>query len=202
MLERIGPNNPTISRPAPGIEERIEKLMEQFPNAAVAEIGVGVGATTQAIAKVMNGRGELHIFDFQDSVDELKTDLNRLGYLNIFAHGNTRRYWDSYHWSLAKMLDATRHPIFDYAYLDGSHLLLHDLPAFVILDKLVKLGGFIEFDDYEWKFENSTWMKNIRHQYITDEHAAVPNVKMLVDIFVKDNPRYLMVTNNRLFQRI
>ncbi|AMS44701.1 MULTISPECIES: class I SAM-dependent methyltransferase [Aminobacter] len=202
MLERIGPDNPTISRPAPGIEERIASLLEQAPDAAVAEIGVGIGATTQAIAKTMKGRGKLHIFDFQDSVDELKADLNGLGFFNVVAHGNTRRHWDSYHWSLAKLLDAMRCPIFDYAYLDGSHLLLHDLPAFVILDKLVKPGGFIEFDDYGWKFENSTWMKATRHEYITDEHAAVPNIKMLVDLFVKGNPNYRMVTTNRLFQRL
>lgn len=202
MLERIGPDCPTISRPSPGIEERITSLLEQRPDADVAEIGVGVGATTQAIAKVMNGRGRLHIFDFQNSVDELKSDLNALGFLNVVAHGNTRRYWDSYHWSLAKLLDEHRKPIFDYAYLDGSHMLVHDLPAFIILDKLVKPGGFIEFDDYGWKFENSTWMKAIRHQYITDEQAAIPNVKMLVDLFVVNNPNYVMVTKNRLFQRV
>lgn len=202
MLEKIGPDHPTISRPSPGIEQRMAELMARNTDPVVAEVGVGIGATTQAIAKTLNGRGTIHIFDFQSSVDELAGDLRKLGYENVVTHGNSRLHWDSYHWSLAKLLNTERKPIFDYAYLDGSHMLLHDLPAFVLLDKLVKPGGYIEFDDYGWKFENSAWMKSIRQEYVTDEQAATPNVKMLVDLFVIGNPNYRMITKNRLFERL
>jgi predicted O-methyltransferase YrrM len=202
MLEKIGPGAPTISTPAKGMAERIEAIVATNPSACIAEIGVGIGATTLSLAKAMNNRGQLHIFDFQESVDELKADLAALGFQNVVAHGNTHRHWDSYHWSLANLLSQRGgRPLFDFIYLDGSHLLIHDLPAFVLADKLLKKGGMIEFDDYSWRWTQSNWMRDVRPQYVTDEQAGTPQVKMLVDLFVKTNPRYRTISRNRLYQK-
>jgi predicted O-methyltransferase YrrM len=201
MLEKIGPANPTTSTPAPGMSERITDLMSRNPSAVVAEVGVGIGATTQVIAAAMRGRGTLHLFDFQEKVEELAQDLAALGFTNTVGHGNTGRFWDSYHWSLAKLLEAERRPIFDYVYLDGSHLLLHDLAAFALLDKLLKPGGLIEFDDYGWSLSRSNWLRDNRLDYMTEEQVNAKQVKMLVDLFVKTNPNYRMQVKNRVFRK-
>lgn len=44
-------------------------------------------------------------------------------------------------------------PSFGYVYLDGVHTWAIDGLAFVLLDRMLRLGGAIEFDDYNHRYE-------------------------------------------------
>ncbi len=202
MLEKIGqPGNERLSSPQMVTVEQVGRMLENGVEPVIAEIGVGLGATTLELCKLLNGQGKLHIFDFQEKVDELAEDLHQLGFKNVVAHGNTAKYWDSYHWSLMKLWNAVRTPVFDYVFLDGSHTLLHDLPAFFICDKLLKRSGLMELDDYEWSYGKSRAMKKIRSDYMTSEQENAPQIKMLVDTFVRDDDRYEPIIANRLYRK-
>jgi hypothetical protein len=47
-------------------------------------------------------------------------------------------------------------PIFDYCFLDGAHTFSIDALNFFLCDKLTRIGGFIDFDDYNWTLRGSS----------------------------------------------
>ena len=39
-------------------------------------------------------------------------------------------------------------PIFDYVFIDGAHTWMLDALAFLLVDRLLRVGGYVDFDDY------------------------------------------------------
>lgn len=121
----------------------------------IAEIGVERGATSKEILRWLDGSGVLHLFDYEDRIKLITARLQSLGFSNFVFHGNSRTTLDSYNWSLMKMLKDGHIPCFDYVYLDGAHTWGVDALAFLLIDRLLKPGGYIDFDDYGWTFASS-----------------------------------------------
>jgi len=189
MIEMIGTSGyETISAPNQNSTAVIQALLASG-NAApmIAEIGIGIGATTVAMATLLANRGELHLYNFREKVAELTADLANLGYTTIKGFGNTGRHWDSYNWTLGRMILGGREAVYDYIYIDGAHTFAVDGLAFVLCDRLLKPGGYLEFDDYNWSFAASCWMHENRDQFMTDEQISTPQVKMVVDLFLHGN---------------
>jgi predicted O-methyltransferase YrrM len=206
MLEKIGAAGfETISVPDKEMIACIERIMQDgVQQPVVAEIGVGIGATTLPVAKALNGKGQLHLFDFEGKLKELSTDLLKLGFTNIVCHGNSRRHWDSYVWPLLKLArDGTLQ--FDLVYLDGSHAYIHDVPAFFLAERLLKPGGMIVFDDYYWSHAKSPTQNPEKNpqirEFLTDEQIGLSHTKMLVDILVKPNPRFEELKPNAVYRK-
>jgi predicted O-methyltransferase YrrM len=204
VLELIGrEEHATISRPN-AMSARVIRSM--FAAGAVgpvvAEIGVGVGATTLLLAETLDHRGALHLFDWEDKLSELAADLAARGFTNVRVHPNSRRHWDSYVWTLGRMLQDGAQPMFDYIYLDGQHTFATDAAAFFLCDRLLRPGGLIEFDDYNWCFAGSVCMADIRHEFMTQEQIAARQVAMVVDVCVRDNAGYDVIVPNRLFRKV
>ena len=166
MLEKLNdPANVHISKPNQHALKLIETLLEREQQPVLCEVGVGIGATSVAICRLLANRGTYHLFDYSSRLDDLKTDLDGLGFTNVVYHGNSRRKLDSYNWALAQMLLARRAaggtvPLFDFVFLDGAHAFHHDAPAALLLKDLLKPGGVILFDDYDWSFAISPTMKS------------------------------------------
>jgi predicted O-methyltransferase YrrM len=171
----------------------------------VAEIGVAEGHTSQAIAQWLDGCGELHLFDFGDRVAQVEARLRGQGIHNVVVHANSERSMDSYNWSLMRLLQANEQPILDYVFLDGAHVWTLDALAFLLVDRLLKPGGYIDFDDYEWSLAISSTLAPAvfpatRRMY-TDEQIAAKQVKLIVDLLVRRDPRYEEVVANKVFRK-
>jgi hypothetical protein len=121
MIELLGTTGyETISAPNRNSTMVIRTLLSSGVAApVVAEIGVGIGATTLAMATLLDNRGELHIYDFQDKVAALIADLEARGYTNVRAFGNSGRHWDSYTWTLGQKILNGCEAVYDYIYVDG-----------------------------------------------------------------------------------
>lgn len=203
MLEKLGlPESRTISVPKPSVLDAMRFLVKNNPNPIFAEFGVGIGATTLEVAKIMNNAGEIHIFDFHESVQELKSDLHWRGFTNVHAHGNTAKYWDSYHWSLAAMLRDGVAEKFDIIYIDGAHTYLHDALIFFMADRVLKIGGLMIFDDWNWKFAVSEYMKNVRHNYMTDEQINSQQIGYFIKTLVNNHIGYETLLDNEVYRKI
>jgi predicted O-methyltransferase YrrM len=205
MLELIGTTGYlTISNGNPYAEEVLHRIRSLgIDSPVVAEIGVGIGATTIKIARELDNKGTIHLFDFTEKLEELASDLRRLGYSNIHCYANTSKYWDSYDWTLAKFLLEGKRGIYDYIYVDGAHTFTVDGLAFFLCDRLLKPGGFLEFDDYNWKFSISPGecMRHTRQEFMTDEQLDTAQIAMVVDLFLKSNPLYEAVVENRIYRK-
>lgn len=186
----------------------------------IAEIGIGVGATTHQIATYMNNRGKLLIFDFHDTVIPVKKMMEAEGYTNVMPLGCSYKRLDSYNWNLLDLIkNANGRKLFDYVYLDGAHSFPVDALAFFLIDILLKPGGYIEFDDYAWthgnhirgsysKYLDSHEDANL-HSFLhttmdnfTQQQIDLKQVALIVDILVRQNVRYTEIETNRLFKKL
>lgn len=206
MLERINTSGyESISQPssdAIDILKRIVATGQQY--VVAAEVGVGIGATTIELLRVM-GRGELHLFDFSDRVEELASDLREAKVVTeavLITHGNGRETFNSYAWVVAQLAferlkNSLDLPMFDFVYLDGAHTFHHDAPACAVLKEMLKPGGYIVFDDMYWTFSKSPTMNpdrkpEIRKDY-SDEQLTLPHIERVVRLLMETDSRFEQV---------
>lgn len=170
-----------------------------------AEIGVYKGDTAARIAEHLAGEGEIHLFDFEDNVAEVAARLKAAGHENVVAHGNSRKLLDSYNWSLMRVLRDHPGPVFDYAFLDGAHTWGFDALAFLLLDRLLMPGGYLDFDDYWWTTASSPTMNPeafpATSKLYTQEQIDERQVALVVDLLVRRDPRYEEVVANKIFRK-
>merc|ERR1712008_349026 len=85
-----------------------------------------------------------------------------MGTGTVVMHGSTPRALDSYTYSLLAILQEKR-PSFAYSYIDGAHEWHHDGFAFLLVDKMVPVGGIVKFDDLPWTVDGSPSVNPRRH---------------------------------------
>lgn len=176
----------------------------------VGEIGVYRGHTSVAIGKILAKRGgTLHLFDFPDMLAPVAEKVRATG-CTVVEHPNERKVMSSYNWSLMKLLKkhgGASFSLFDYVFIDGSHIWDHDALAFFLVDRLLKKNGFLDFDDYRWtmgKSDSVGAFAGTRERFPA-EQLDVPHVKLVVDLLVKTNKRYKQVhasNKNQIFRKV
>jgi Methyltransferase domain len=180
-------------------------LIRDTKSQMVAEIGIYEGHTSLEIAKVLNGSGELHLFDYQDRVDDVGRKIERAGFKNIKMFGSSYKLLDSYNWQLAKLIETIDLPIYDYVFLDGAHTFAIDALTFFLADRLLKIGGYFDFDDYYWKLGSSSSLSPERFpltaKLYTREQIDACQVEMIVRLLVRKSGRYREVVENKVFQK-
>lgn len=171
---------------------------------AYAEFGIYLADTAKNICKIFPN-ATLHLFDFHSAIEKAKIKLEEFDN-KIFYYGNTQKYNDSYNWSLINLIKAQNGgALFDYCFLDGAHTVAVDALNFFLCDRLLRVGGYMDFDDYHWKIRGSSLdpskIPAIADQY-TDEQIDELQVKLIVDELVRRDPRYKEVVKDKIFQKI
>jgi hypothetical protein len=127
-----------------------------------------------------------------NSVDLLK-DLIDNHLLVPRGFGSSYKVLDSYNWGLAKLLDENAGPKYDYVFLDGAHSWAVDALAAFLSDRMPKVGGYLDFDDYDWTFSRSPSVNPrvfpLTRKFYTAEQIESKQVKMIVDLVIRRDPR-------------
>lgn len=193
----------------PGSAQTLQFLHRLYPRGlpkdfVLAEVGCWIGNTSLQFARMLNDNGTLHLFDYSDLAESAARRVVGAGYHRVVAFGCSREQRDSFNWPLMRLLVANPLPIYDYVYLDGTHVWETDGFAFFLLDRLLKVGGFIDLDDYYWTMERSPTQRfNARnHELYTEEQMAVSHVMLIVELLIKRDPRYLTVVPNKVFRKV
>lgn len=172
----------------------------------IAEIGVYKGHTSIEFARYLDNEGHLSLFDFEDVVHDVEVEIRAQGYRNVTSYGSSHRYLDSYNWPLLGLLRDHPEPIYDYVFLDGAHTWAFDGFAFLLLDRLLMPGGYMDFDDYNWSLGQSPSVNPnvfpLTRKLYTDEQIEARQVKSIVDILVKRDSRYREVVENKIYQKV
>jgi predicted O-methyltransferase YrrM len=188
-----------------GANERTVEFFAQTTASSYAEIGVYRGDTALEIADHLAGHGHLHLFDYDDRLREVGRRLHEAGHGNVTLYPNSRRLLDSYNWSLMQLLAEHREPVFDYVFLDGAHTWAHDALAFLLIDRLLLPGGYIDFDDYTWTLRRSPSMNPAAfpevEQLYTDDQIETAQVALVVDLLVRLDPAYEEVVPDKIFRK-
>lgn len=171
-----------------------------------AEFGVNLGSTALEIARHLNGSGEIYLFDFQYNVDFVAELLRSNGFDNVHRYGSSAKLLDSYNWPLSCLLQRQDGPLFDYCFIDGAHTWNVDALTFFLVDRLLAVGGLIDFDDYDWSLGKSpTLAPHVfpkTTEFYTDEQITDEQVKRVVDLLVKTSPRYEAIVEDKVYRKI
>lgn len=192
------------SEGTPGTYNFMESVFHKEKHFAYAEFGFYRADTARNICERFPNCF-LYLFDFFENVDFAQEKLSVFDN-KIYYYGNSRNYNDSYNWSLIKLIEKNQNqPIFDYCFLDGAHTFAIDALNFFLCDRLTRVGGYIDFDDYDWTLRGSSLdpkkIPAIADQY-TDEQIDSKQVALIVDHIVRPDSRYKEIVKNKIFQKI
>lgn len=176
-----------------GQAKYLERFIKSKNLSNFLELGFAHGVSSCYLATILNesGGGHLTTIDLKSAknrkpnIEELLNKLNLQEYVSVYYE------YESYNWRLMKFIEENDEPIFDFCYIDGAHDWNVDGFAFLLVDKLLKPGGWIIFDDMDWSFGSSPSMRNIpRVSNMPDDVKNTPHVAKVFDLLVRTNPDY------------
>lgn len=156
----------------------------------ILEIGFYHGKSSAYFAAILEdlSRGHLVTIDLKVALNRepnIDRVLSTLGLAHRVTPVVAHR---SYTWELGKMIRTTPRPQFDLCYFDGGHTWDATGFGFVLVDMLLRPGGWIVFDDLEWTMEAAMraraagapryWRSS------SPDERATPGVKLAFDLLV------------------
>ncbi len=164
------------------------------------ELGFAHGVSSCYIAAALkqNGAGRL------TSVDLLSSKMRKPSIEDLLHENGLQslvtvvREVNSYNWYLKREIEKqTRggicQPIFDFCFIDGSKNWTIDGFAFFLVDKLLKEGGSILFDDYGWSYsehDDKQATDGISHREMSRDQLESPNIELIFQLLVMQHPNY------------
>lgn len=194
------PEKCNVQGPTMSVPENIRKVGAR----RIAEIGAYKGDTTKLILSEVREISYLHIFDFHDRVKEILQSINQEDRIKVKGFGSSRRFSDSYCWSLLKMLSSHERP-YDFVFFDGAHTFDVDGLALFLVDQLLEPGGYIELDDYDWSLQESPTLNPevfpLTAIKYTEEQIKFKTVAFLAENLLVSRLGYQEITPKRLYRK-
>ena len=166
-------------------------LENQFQH--ILELGFLHGVSTCYMAGALDELGVGHITTIDLlSAREAKPNIDQLlGSLGLTSFVTALYEPTSYTWRLMKMLEDVPSPRFEFCYIDGAHNWFTDGFSFFLVDRLIKPGGLIVFDDLDWTYESSPSLKNSEKvRRMPQDEKSTPQIRKVYELLVKTNPAY------------
>ena len=172
---------------------RLTDFIKSYELENILELGFYHGVSTcylvAAIADRPEGRvvtiDKQKVHTLEPNLEQLLTRFDLLGKVDFYYEPS------SYLWRLMKLLEQDPTPKFDLCYIDGAHQWATDGFAFFLVDRLLKPGGWIIFDDLDWTVAShshsaeATWA-----QGLSEEEKTTPQVRKIYELLVKTHPGY------------
>ena len=186
---------------APALGRRVYDHMLSTRPDEVLELGTahGVSAAYMAAALEANQHGHLTTVDhdgaaYGPSPEEV---LERVG----VAHRVTiLRQHSSYNWFLKQQVEEASNdagnttPRYDFCYLDGAKNFNVDGLAVVLIEKLLRPGGWLLMDDLEWTYEDNPWILPSGDGRplgpLSDSERTEPHLRAVFELIVKQHPSF------------
>jgi predicted O-methyltransferase YrrM len=161
----------------------------------VLELGTayGVSAGYMAAAVDENGGGSVTTVDRYHFTDPLSPEqiLDEAG---LSKRVNLVRIeHSSYNWWLKQQVEARTdrrgrcEPVYDFCYLDGAHNFTIDGLAVVLVERLLKPGGWLLLDDLGWSYrDHPKWAPDD----LSDDESTTPHIDVVFRLLVQANPAF------------
>lgn len=197
VLEKIGTKHyQKLSNPNDTFLYFIKSLKKHTKAITIAEVGIGIGATTQSAIQLLDECDNYYLLDYSDKVDQLVMELGQgMPYKHILKSlGNSRFSFDSYVWSLYSLIQSEEpEEMFDLVFLDGAHDYTIDLAACALIIELLKPGGILIIDDINLSMStvlehNQSLFNELNSKYSNSQISAC-QMKMICDSFLDRQPQ-------------
>jgi predicted O-methyltransferase YrrM len=150
---------------SPSLGRRVYDHIRRTRPTEVLELGSahGVGTAYMAAALAANGSGHITTVDY-GAADFDPAPLATLERAGLAERATIVHDHSSYNWYLAQAVreatDAHGNvtPSVDFCYLDGSKNFSVDGLAAVLVEKLLRPGGWLLMDDLEWTYDSNPWI--------------------------------------------
>lgn len=155
----------------------------------ILEIGFFQGKSSAYFAAILEdlGRGHLVTIDRVTARQHKPNVKDLLSALDL-THRVTSVFAErSYTWEMAKMIQAIPRTQFDFCYFDGGHTWDATGFGFVLVDILLRPGGWIIFDDLKWTIEAAIQNRAKvpkRWRSCSPDERATPAVSLVFDLLV------------------
>jgi predicted O-methyltransferase YrrM len=110
------------------------------------------------------------------------------------------RAHSSYTWFLKEQVQARSdaagncEPLYDLCYLDGSKNLNVDGLAVVLVERLLRTGGWLLMDDLEWTYRRNPWIEPVGDGRplgpLSDAERDEPHLRAVFELLVKGHPSF------------
>ena len=166
------------------------------------ELGFAHGVSSCYIAAALQelGRGHLTSVDLLLSIDRKPNLEDLLARTGLASYVTPVREHTSYNWFLKKRIEELLRagkslPTYDFCFIDGSKNWTIDGFAFVLVDKLLREGGWILFDDYDWTYgaTGRDGTDGINHLELGPDELNEPHIEAVVRLLVAQHPEYAEV---------
>ncbi|MCH8923735.1 MAG: class I SAM-dependent methyltransferase [Planctomycetes bacterium] len=157
------------------------------------ELGFFHGVSSAYIAAALDEMDGGHLVSIdlasakrrRPNIEGLLVDLNLRDRVTPFYEPT------SYTWRLMKMLEENPTPRFDFCYIDGGHGWDDTGYAFFLVERLLRPGGWIIFDDVTWTFADSPTLGHTeRVRRMPAEERDTPQVGKVFELLVKPHPHF------------
>ena len=172
---------------------RLTSFMSEYALRNVLELGFAHGVSTCYMAAALDRFGSGHIVTIdrevarqrEPNIEELLTRIGQRQRVTIYFEPT------SYTWRLMKFLDEDPHPEFDMCYLDGAHSWFVDALAFFLVDLLLKPGGWIIFDDFDWTYASSPTLSQKEEVLrMPEDERVTPHVRKIYELLIRPHHHY------------
>lgn len=172
--------------------ETISAFIDEENISSVLELGFRHGVSTCYMAACLAKKdGRIESIDLLSALKVNPTAASLLEKLDL--RHVVRLYYEptSYTWRLMRMLEEDPKPRFDLCYIDGAHDWFVDGLAFFLVDKLLKPGGWIIFDDVDWTFASSPSLADSEYvKRMPKEEKETAQIRKVYDLLVRTHPSY------------
>jgi predicted O-methyltransferase YrrM len=164
----------------------------------VLELGTARGVSAAYMAAALHERGEGTVITL-DRADRVPSPLPEEEVFKrapeLLSHVTfVRPAHSSYVWWLKQEVQRRSDgagnvtPLFDFCYLDGAHDFTIDGLATVLVEKLLRPGGWILLDDLNWTYAGSD--VNVDGRHFSDDELRLPHIKAVFEVIVKQHPNF------------
>ena len=165
----------------------------------VLELGTGHGGSAcwLAMGLRLNGGGTLTTID-RDTAPAVAELFKSAGVGDTTRILRTSR---SYTWELMRLIQANTtdyrcNPQFDFCFVDGAHNWDTDGFAFFLVEKLLKPGGWLVFDDLDWTYATCLHLSPVDADVaslMSPEEQSTPQIRGVFELLVRQHPGFDVV---------
>jgi predicted O-methyltransferase YrrM len=164
----------------------------------VLELGTAHGVGAAYLAAALPDGGHLTTVDFQGAAYDPPPEavLARAG---VAGRVSVVRAYSTYTWWLKEQVQARSdaagncEPAFDFVYLDGSKNWTVDGLAVVLIEKLLRPGGWLLMDDLDWTYADDPGREatdGIVHRELSEPERTEPHLRAVFDLIVAQHPAF------------
>jgi predicted O-methyltransferase YrrM len=157
------------------------------------DIGTAHGASAAYMAASLDGGGRVTTVDrYHFAGPTPEETLERAGVADRVEV--VRIEHSSYTWWLKDQVKACSDesgnctPLFDFCYLDGAKDWNLDGLAVILIEKLLRLGGWLLLDDLDWSYDSSGYTPV--PEELSAAERAEPHIRAVFEHIVKPHPSF------------